>query len=455
MINELKAITSLDGRYKEYTQKYSEIFSEFGLIKHRFIVEMNWLEFILKDLRLSEIEIPEIEKIDNLRNSFNIDSALRIKEIEKVTNHDVKAVEYYIKEELENYDLVKYKEFVHFACTSEDINNTAYALMIKEGRIIIIDLLRKLLNKIEELAQKNKKTPMMSRTHGQAASPTTIGKEFINFAWRIKKEISILENINIEAKINGATGNYNAHKFVYPDINWIDASKIFISKYLKVTPILFTTQINPNMYIAELMHTLIRLSSTIIDMNIDMWGYVSLGYFKQKIKEGEVGSSTMPHKVNPINFENSEGNLGLAISMMEHLAVKLLKSRYQRDLSDSTVLRNLGSIFGYLSVAINNSLKGLNKLDFNESVILKDLENNYELLAEPIQTVMRTYGEENPYEKLKELTRGKKICRNDLINFIDNLEKVPDDLKLKMKELTPSAYIGNAVELVDLYFNFK
>lgn len=451
-MNRLNAISVIDGRYRSKTKFFKDIFSEYGLIKHRVIVEIEWLKFILKELELEPITELEINEINKIKNDFNIDSAVIIKEIEKTTNHDVKAVEYYIKKQLEDNNLSKFKEWVHFALTSEDINNTAYALMLKEGSFILMDLLRKFLNKLEELAKKYKKTPMMSRTHGQAASPTTVGKEFINFAWRIKKELKNLSQIDIEAKLNGATGNYNAHYFVYPDINWINASKKFISDYLKLKPILFTTQINPNSYISKIMHVLIRISSIMIDLDRDLWGYISFGYFKQKTKKGEIGSSTMPHKVNPIDFENSEGNLGIAISLMEHLSVKLLNSRFQRDLSDSTVLRNLGAVFSYLVIAISSSTSGLNKLELNEKIINNDLENNYELLAEPFQMIMRVYKEDSPYEKLKELTRGKKVSKNDLIKFIDKLENIPTDVKNKMKELNPNNYIGKASELVDIYF---
>ncbi len=453
-MNQLKAISVVDGRYASKTKLFQNIFSEYGLIKHRVIVEIEWLKFILKELQLETITDLEINKINKIKDDFNLDSAVKVKEIENITNHDVKAVEYFIKEQLENNNLLKFKEWVHFALTSEDINNTAYALMLKEGSFIIMDLLRNFLNKLEELAKKYKKTPMMSKTHGQPASPTTVGKEFINFAWRIKKELTNLSKIDVEAKLNGATGNYNAHSFVFPHINWINASQKFISEYLKLKPIFFTTQINPNSYISEIMHSLIRISAIMIDLDRDMWGYISFGYFKQKTKKGEVGSSTMPHKVNPIDFENSEGNLGMAISLMEHLSVKLLNSRFQRDLSDSTVLRNLGLVFSYLVISINSSLKGLNKLELNEEIINSDLENNYELLAEPFQMIMRVYKEDSPYEKLKELTRGKKVSKNDLIKFIDKLENIPSEVKNKMKALNPKHYIGKASELVDIYFKF-
>lgn len=448
----VKALTVLDGRYKRVTKDLNDIFSEYGLIRYRTVVEINWLIFILKELKFAKATDEDITKIESVITDFNEQSALKVKEIESETNHDVKAVEYYIKKELERKGLSEIKEWVHFACTSDDINNTAYALMLKEGKEYISKNLDELLKKIEELAILNKKVPMMSRTHGQPASPTTVGKEFINFAHRIRVENNNLDDVVIEGKMNGATGNYNAHYFAFPDIDWIKASQNFIRDYLKIEPITLTTQINPNNYISKLLHTLIRSASIMIDLDRDMWGYISHGYFKQITKKGEVGSSTMPHKVNPIDFENSEGNLGIAISMMEHLSVKLLNSRFQRDLTDSTVLRNMGSLFGYFLIGIRSTMRGLGKISTNHEVLLEDLQKNPELLAEPIQTVMRVYEEENPYEKLKELTRGVKITQEVLDNFIDRLEKVPTEVKDRMKALTPESYIGLAEQLVDEYF---
>ena len=448
----ITALSALDGRYRKITEDLRDIFSEYGLIKHRVLVEVKWLMFISKELDLVKINEADLKKINSIWENFDIQAALKVKEIEKTTNHDVKAVEYYIKNQLDEMGLGQIKEWVHFACTSDDINNTSYALMLKSGKNKIINELSILLKKVEELALEYKKIPMMSRTHGQPATPTTVGKEMVNFAWRIKREKNLLADCIIEAKMNGATGNYNAHVFAFPDIDWIDAGKKFISQYLDITPVIYTTQINPCNYISQLLHVMVRTSSVVIDMDRDMWGYISLGYFKQKLKEGEVGSSTMPHKVNPIDFENGEGNMGLAIAMMEHMAVKLLNSRFQRDLSDSTVLRSLGSLFGYFQIGVRNTLKGLNKVELSEQVILDDLENNQELLAEPIQTVMRVFDEDNPYEKLKELTRGKKISRNVLDNFIDTLEKVPVDVKERMKKLSVDKYTGLAEKLVDKYF---
>ena len=449
----INALTALDGRYARLTTELADVFSEFGLIKHRVFVEIEWLKFILTDLKLAPFDDLNTEKLDNIAQAFDLEDARTVKEIEKKTNHDVKAVEYFIKDQLDISGLSDIREWVHFACTSDDINNTSYALMLNKGKKIAVALLRQLIAELEQKALQYKAIPMMSRTHGQPATPTTVGKEFINFAWRILQEADITDQNKVQAKINGATGNYNAHHFVYPEINWIEASQRFVSSHLSLEPILFTTQVNPNHSIAFVLHSLIRAAATIIDLDRDMWGYISLGYFKQRVKKGEIGSSTMPHKVNPIDFENSEGNMGLAISMMEHLGVKLQKSRFQRDLSDSTVLRSLGSAFGYFVIGVKNALKGLSKIDLNNDAIKEDLVDNQELLAEPLQTAMRVFGEDNPYERLKELTRGQKIKKKDLENFVDGLGKVPADFKKRMKQLTPETYVGLAQNLVDTYFN--
>lgn len=451
----ITALTALDGRYARLTTELADIFSEYGLIKHRVFVEIEWLKFILSDLKLAEFDDQNLEKLDDIIKKFDLKDARKIKTIEKRTNHDVKAVEYFIKEELDTSGLSDIKEWTHFACTSDDINNTSYALMLKKGKKIAGDLLRTLIADLEQKALQYKSIAMMSRTHGQPATPTTVGKEFINFAWRIGQEADNIAQARVQAKLNGATGNYNAHHFVFPKIDWIDASKRFIFTHLKLEPILFTTQVNPNHSIAFVLHAMIRAAATIIDLDRDMWGYISLKYFKQRVKKGETGSSTMPHKVNPIDFENSEGNMGIAISMMEHLCVKLQKSRFQRDLSDSTVLRSLGAVFGYFVIGVKSALKGLSKLDLNDSAIQKDLEENPALLAEPFQTAMRVFGEDNPYERLKELTRGQKIGKQDLDNFVDKLERVPLKFKGRMKKLTPAAYVGVAENLVDLYFAKK
>lgn len=451
----INALTALDGRYARLTTELADVFSEYGLIKHRVFVEIEWLKFILTDLKLASFDDVNIEKLDHIVQAFDIEDARKIKEIEKRTNHDVKAVEYFIKDQLDLSGLSDIKEWVHFACTSDDINNTSYALMLKKGKEIATTLLGKLIADIEGKALQYKSIPMMSRTHGQPATPTTVGKEFVNYAWRLLQEVDILDQVKVQAKINGATGNYNAHHFVYPEINWIEASQRFISTALNLEPILFTTQVNPNHSIAFVLHSLIRSAAIIIDLDRDMWGYISLGYFNQRIKEGETGSSTMPHKVNPIDFENSEGNMGIAISMMEHLCVKLQKSRFQRDLSDSTALRSLGSVFGYFAIGVKNAFKGLSKIDLNNGVIQKDLDDNQALLAEPFQTAMRVFGEDNPYERLKALTRGRKIKKKDLEEFVDGLEKVPAGFKKRMKQLTPETYAGLAQNLVDIYFKQK
>ena len=451
----IDSLTALDGRYARLTKEFAQIFSEFGLIKHRVIVEIEWLKFILTDLKLGEIGETDIKKVDEIVAGFSLEQAGQVKEIERKTNHDVKAVEYFIKQRLDELGLSAIKEWVHFACTSDDINNTAYAMMLKQGKEAAAGLLGELVQNLEQKALRYKSIPMMSRTHGQPATPTTVGKEFINFSWRLLTEQQILEKTGVQAKINGATGNYNAHYFVYPQIDWIQASQRFISNHLSLDPIFFTTQVNPNHCVSFILQTLIRAAAVIIDMDRDMWGYISLGYFKQKVNEGETGSSTMPHKVNPIDFENSEGNMGLAISTMEHLSVKLLKSRFQRDLSDSTVLRSLGAAFGYFGVGVKNTLKGLSKIDLDNKKIQADLEGNPELLAEPFQTAMRVYEEENPYERLKDLTRGRKVSKEDLERFVDSLEKVPAEVKQKMGALTPQTYTGLAQDLVDFYFTIK
>lgn len=454
-MTQVKAISALDGRYAGKTTELADIFSEYGLIKHRVYVEIEWLKYILNDLGLAGELNLDLSGLDGIVEGFGVKDAEKIKSIERETNHDVKAVEYFVKEKIEAAGMGKIKEWVHFACTSDDINNISYALMLDKGKTISIQILREFLKRIEEMALEYKSIPMMSRTHGQPASPTTVGKEFVNYAWRIGQEIDELERKTVQAKINGATGNFNAHQFVFPDINWIGASEKFLTGSIGLDPVAFTTQINPNASLSFILHALVRTCAVIIDLNRDMWGYISLGYFKQKVKKGEIGSSTMPHKVNPIDFENSEGNMGIAISMLEHLAVKLQKSRFQRDLSDSTVLRSLGSAFGYFLIGVKNSIKGLSKVALDENILNKDLEENPALLAEPFQTAMRCFEEENPYERLKELTRGQSISKEQLDRFVDKLEKVPDEFKSRMKSLTTQTYIGCAEDLVDLYFKRK
>ncbi len=452
----IESLSVLDGRYQRYTGELSDIFSEYGLIRHRVFVEIKWLQFLLAELKFDSADESLLQNLDQIHESFDAQQALAVKAIEKETNHDVKAVEYYIKDRLMASGHDRIREWVHFACTSEDINNTSYALMLDKGRQILLGDLREVLERIEAIGREYKAVPMMSRTHGQPATPTTVGKEFINFAWRIRMEMEKFSSVRVQAKMNGASGNYNAHHFAFPEIDWIDASSRFIHDYLGLSPLLYTTQINPYNYIADLLHSLIRIAGVFIDLDRDMWGYISLGYLKQKTKEGEVGSSTMPHKVNPIDFENSEGNMGLAISMMEHVAVKLLCSRFQRDLSDSTVLRNIGAMFGYAVIGLKSTLKGLDKIEVDAAAIAADLNENLALLAEPIQTVMRVFGESEPYEKLKSLTRGKKITRADLDRFIDTLESLPEEVRERIRGMSAAEYTGMAERLVDEYFkNFK
>jgi adenylosuccinate lyase len=453
-MESITALSVLDGRYKRSTAELRDIFSEFGLMKYRVKVEVEWLRFVLGGIKLAGNVWTDrmADILDNIESRFDVESAARIKDIEKTTNHDVKAVEYYIKEKLAGTSMASLSEWTHFACTSDDINNTAYALMVKDGRKLIIRDLDALIEKMEKIAFAAKGVPMMSRTHGQPATPTTAGKELVNFTWRLREARWNLAGISVQGKMNGATGNFNAHAFAFPDVDWINASRHFIENYLEIEPVLYTTQINPNGYLSRILHSMIRIASIITDLDRDMWGYISLGYFRQKVRDGEIGSSTMPHKVNPIDFENSEGNLGVAISLMEHMSVKLLNSRFQRDLTDSTVLRNLGAVFGYLMIGMKSTLRGFDKVELDEAALRKDLEENLELLAEPVQTLMRVCGENNPYEKMKALTRGRKITRDDLNAFIDSLEKPGTEEKARMKALTPSTYIGLAEQLVDEYF---
>lgn len=451
-MEQVLSLSVLDGRYKRYTSELSEIFSEFGLIKHRVEIEIKWFIFLMDDLKFETLQDGQREFLYSIIDNFSTEDANKIKSIERVTNHDVKAVEYFLKDKMKENGLDKICEWVHFACTSEDINNTSYSLMIKRGRDKVLELFSSILKTLEDLSLEYKSESMMARTHGQPATPTTMGKELINFAWRIREELDTLKKLPIQAKMNGATGNYNAHLSAFPKTDWIEASKNFIEKHLDAEPLYFTTQINPYSYIAKNLHSLVRLCAITTDMAKDMWGYISLGYFKQKVKEGEVGSSTMPHKVNPIDFENAEGNFGISAALAEHIGFKLLNSRFQRDLSDSTVLRNIGSVFGYIFIAGNSTLKGLSKVELNSDVLLDDLKANPELLAEPLQTVMRAYGEEDPYEKMKELTRGHKISLEELSTFIDNLDRLPTDEKNRLKEMTPQSYTGAAEKLVDKYF---
>jgi len=444
----LTAISPLDGRYAKVCTDSALIFSEFGLIKQRVTVEVRWLQFLAQIPQIIEVTFSDISNqfLNNLVENFGVDDALKIKEIERTTNHDVKAVEYWLKQQISVVDeLNKVSEFVHFACTSEDINNLSHALMLREGRKIICKNMRDLVGKLRELAHNYADIAMLARTHGQVASPTTLGKELAIFVYRLERQLEQIEQVSLLGKINGAVGNYNAHLVAFNEIDWVNKAQEFVvSLDLDFNP--YTTQIESHDYIAELFNAITRFNTILLDLNRDIWSYISLNYFSQITIAGEVGSSTMPHKVNPIDFENSEGNLGLANAVLNHLANKLPISRMQRDLTDSTVLRNLGVGLGYSVIAYNSCLKGLNKLQVNEVKITQDLQNCWEVLAEPIQTVMRRYGIDNPYEKLKELTRGKNITAADLHNLINKLE-IPVDVKTQLINLTPCQYIGCATKL--------
>lgn len=447
-LSSLTAVSPIDGRYGSKTIDLRSAFSEFGLIKYRVHVEIRWLQRLASHPALTEIA-PFSDSANALLNSlvdnFCEQDAERIKEIERTTNHDVKAVEYFIKERIaDNTELADILEFVHFACTSEDINNLSHALMLKEGRDqVLLPQAEAIAAQISELARNYADVPMLSRTHGQTASPTTVGKEFANVAYRLTRQIEQIHRVELLGKINGAVGNYNAHLSAYPEVDWVANANAFIESLgLKLNP--YTTQIEPHDYIAELFDAISRFNTILIDFNRDIWGYISLGYFKQKTIAGEVGSSTMPHKVNPIDFENSEGNLGIANAVFGHLAQKLPISRWQRDLTDSTVLRNMGVGFGYSLIAYQSTLKGMSKLELNAQRLAEDLDNTWEVLAEPVQTVMRRYNIPEPYEKLKALTRGQGITKEALLSFVETLD-IPEEAKEELRTLTPARYIGNAI----------
>jgi adenylosuccinate lyase len=448
-LDSLTAISPIDGRYAAKTASLRPFFSEYGLIYHRLMVEVRWLQTLSRTADISEV--PQFsaaanEVLDSIVQNFDPDQARRIKEIERTTNHDVKAVEYYLKEQVtEHAELDAVSEFIHFACTSEDINNLSHALMLKSAREqILLPIVNEVLEMINQLARQYAAIPMMSRTHGQPASPTTLGKEFANVVHRIRRQLEQIAAVEMLGKFNGAVGNYNAHLSAYPDSDWPAISRQFVeSMGLDWNP--YTTQIEPHDYIAELFDALVRLNTILIDFSRDCWGYISIGYFRQKTVAGEVGSSTMPHKVNPIDFENAEGNLGIANAVLTHLAQKLPISRWQRDLTDSTVLRNLGTGVGHVLIALDSLKRGIGKLEVNADLISADLENNWEVLAEPIQTVMRRYGVEQPYEKLKALTRGQKIDARAVREFVEALE-IPATAKQELIKLTPASYIGNAVK---------
>ena len=447
--SSLMAISPLDGRYKSKCADLAPYFSEFALMRYRVLVEVKWLQKLSEHDQIDDLQVISdrgLQHLDDLVENFSLDDARRIKEIEATTNHDVKAVEYFIKEKFEdNAELNDQLEFVHFACTSEDINNLAYALMLRDGRDkVVLDQMREIESTLAQLAKKFASQPLLCRTHGQPASPSTVGKEFANVVHRLRRQISQIESNEILGKINGAVGNYNAHFSAYPDIDWQSNAQDFVESLgLSWNP--YTTQIEPHDYIAELFSAVGRFNTILIDFDRDIWAYISLGYFKQKTVAGEVGSSTMPHKVNPIDFENSEGNLGIANAMMAHLAEKLPISRWQRDLTDSTVLRNIGTGLAHSLIAYRATLKGISKLELNATVIDRDIDACWEILAEPIQTVMRRYRIEKPYEKLKELTRGKQIDKQSVQEFVETLS-IPEKAKQELLELSPRTYLGNAEE---------
>ncbi|MEH6556830.1 MAG: adenylosuccinate lyase [Oceanicoccus sp.] len=447
-LSALTAVSPIDGRYGSKTESLRGVFSEFGLIKNRVTVEVRWLQCLSAHPEI--IEVPAFTDsanalLNRIVDEFSEQDALAIKTIESTTNHDVKAVEYFLKEAVSNnQEINAVSEFIHFACTSEDINNLSHALMLKDGRAIIRQEMSAIIDKLTELSHAHASDAMLSRTHGQTASPSTIGKEFANVVARLRRQIKQLDDVELLGKINGAVGNYNAHFSAYSEVDWQKNAQQFVES-LGIQWNAYTTQIEPHDYIAELFDTLARFNTIIIDLDRDIWGYISMGFFKQRVVAGEVGSSTMPHKVNPIDFENSEGNLGLANAMFSHMATKLPISRWQRDLTDSTVLRNMGVGIAYSLIAYASTMKGLGKLELNPQRLADDLDNSWEVLAEPIQTVMRRYNIEEPYEKLKALTRGQTINRKTLDQFIDTLD-IPAKAKDELRTLSPSTYIGNAID---------
>ncbi|WP_299178425.1 adenylosuccinate lyase [uncultured Neptuniibacter sp.] len=446
-LSALTAVSPVDGRYGSKTADLRDVFSEYGLIRFRVEVEVRWLQKLASHSQITEVPALSTDAnalLNSIVDNFGPADAQAVKDIERTTNHDVKAVEYFIKDKFkDNAELMAINEFVHFACTSEDINNLSHALMLKNGLDVVLPQMQQVTDEIAQLGRDFAEQPMLSRTHGQTASPTTVGKEMANVAYRMQRQIKQLESVELLGKINGAVGNYNAHLSAYPDVDWEINAKDFVESLgLSWNP--YTTQIEPHDYIAELFDAVARFNTILIDFDRDIWGYISQAYFKQKTIAGEVGSSTMPHKVNPIDFENSEGNLGIANAIMSHLAQKLPISRWQRDLTDSTVLRNMGVGFGYSLIAYQSSLKGISKLELNPTQLNEDLENAWEVLAEPIQTVMRRYAIEEPYEKLKALTRGQDMSKETILAFVDTLD-MPEEAKQALKELTPHTYIGNAV----------
>ncbi|MBI3547042.1 MAG: adenylosuccinate lyase [Gammaproteobacteria bacterium] len=458
-LNPLTALSPLDGRYASKTAALRSVFSEYGLIQQRVLIEIRWLSMLADQAHVKEVppfSAPTKKLLEDIAAQFSEVDAKRVKEIEATTNHDVKAIEYFLKEKTRaNAEVTRCAEFIHFACTSEDINNLAYGLMLKQARdAVLLPRLDRLIAAISDMALRYAEQPMLARTHGQPASPTTLGKEMANVAYRLKRVRGQIAGVPILGKINGAVGNYNAHLIAYPEVDWQALAQSFVEGLgLNWNP--YTTQIEPHDYIAEQLDAMARFNTVLIDFSRDVWGYISLGYFKQKVVKGEIGSSTMPHKVNPIDFENAEGNLGLANALLRHLAEKLPISRFQRDLTDSTVLRNLGVAFGYMLLAVDACLKGVGKLEINAARMQEDLDHNWEVLAEAVQTVMRRYGVEQAYEKLKDLTRGKDgINRESMHQFIHSLT-IPDDAKNRLLALTPATYTGNAASQAKNLPHFK
>lgn len=449
-LSNLTAISPVDGRYARQTLPLRPVFSEYGLIRKRVVVEVQWLQMLAKHPKIPEIpslSSSSIKFLDGIADDFNLEDALRVKEIEKGINHDVKAVEYFVKEKLGTHpELADVIEYVHFACTSEDMNNVSHALMLQEARdTVLLPQMDAVIGALRGMAHQYANVPMLCRTHGQPATPSTVGKEMANFAHRLTTHRDTFAAVPLRCKLNGAVGNFNAHVVAYPDVDWNQAVKeLMLGLGLEQNE--YTTQIEPHDYMAELFDASSRFNTVLIDMARDTWGYISLGYFRQKPVAGEVGSSTMPHKVNPIDFENCEGNLGMANAISSHLSGKLLISRYQRDLSDSTVLRSVGVGFAHSIIAYQAVLKGISKIEANEERLLADLDQNWEVLAEPIQTVMRRYDIEQPYEKLKELTRGKRVNKEGMQHFVQSLD-VPDHVKEELMELTPANYVGIAADL--------
>ena len=446
-LDSLTAISPIDGRYARKTEILRTLFSEYGLLRHRLLIEVRWLQTLSNCDDITEVaqfDAATNSLLDNIVSQFDPAEAQRIKEIEKTTNHDVKAVEYYLREKITGHaTLEQVSEFIHFGCTSEDINNLSHALMLKAGRDeVLLPRLQQITERLSEMAMQQADVAMMSRTHGQPASPTTLGKEIANTVYRLQRQLRQLQAVEMLGKFNGAVGNYNAHISAYPDLDWPLVTSQFVES-LGLTWNPYTTQIEPHDYIAELFDVMTRLNTILIDFSRDLWGYISIGYFRQQTVAGEIGSSTMPHKVNPIDFENAEGNLGIANAILGHLAQKLPISRWQRDLTDSTVLRNLGTGFGHLLIALDSFSRGIEKLEVNHDKIAADLDQNWELLAEPIQTVMRRYGVGQAYEKLKALTRGQKIDAAAIREFVETLD-IPEAARQQLIEMSPASYIGNA-----------